>query len=400
MLIGWLLLAPPVRADVFELHSGGEVHGVLVNRDEAPRSTYVVKTHLGGEVTLSADQVKKVSPQTPAQVRYDQIRAKATDTVEDQWKLAEWCRQNHLLKQRRQHLERIVELNPNHADARHGLGYSKVQGRWVTHDAMMAENGYLRYKGAWLLPQEIEIKERTRKEKLARLEWAAKLKRWHRWLDSDKAGEAMANIKAIEDPFAVDALARMLNDTKQVAPRDVRLLYVEALGRINDSAGLGALVTASLSDPDEEVRLSSLDQVLDHQYKPAVKRYVQTLRDKDNGMINRAAYCLGRMQDPEAIGPLIDALVTVHSFKVQKGQPGQTQATFGQSSSGGGGGGFTFGGGGVEIVKKTFENRSVLEALVALTDTSFQFDQQAWKKWYATQRRPTSLDTRRDSSGP
>ncbi len=188
----------------------------------------------------------------------------------------------------------------------------------------------------------------------------------------------------------------MLNDTKQVAPRDVRLLYVEALGRINDNAGLGALVTASLYDPDEEVRLSSLDQIVDRHYKPAVKKYVQMLHDKENLLVNRSAYCLGRMQDPEAIGPLIDALVTVHTFKVQKGQPGSTQATFGKSSNGGGGGGFTFGGSGVETIKRSFENRAVLEALTALTETSFNFDQKAWKKWYAAQRRPTTLDTRRD----
>jgi hypothetical protein len=399
-LAAFLLVVLPTRADVFELHSGGSVHGVLVNKDESPRKTYVVKTHLGGEVTLAAEQVKKVSPQTAAQVRYDQIRFKATDTVTDQWKLAEWCRENRLLKERRKHLERIIELDPNHADARHGLGYSQVQGRWVTHDAMMAENGYQRYKGAWLLPQEIEIKERTRKEKLARQEWASKLKVWHRHLGTDKEAEALAGIKAIDDPFAVEALARMLNDTKQVSPREVRLLYVEALGRINDGAGMGALVTASLYDPDEEVRLSSLDQILDRQYKPAVKKYVQTLRDKENLMVNRAAYCLGKINDPEAVGPLIDALVTVHTFKIQKGQPGQTQATFGgpTSGGGGGGGGFTFGGSGVEIVKKSFENRSVLEALVAIAGTSFNFDQQAWKKWYAAQRRPASADTRRDDA--
>jgi hypothetical protein len=394
-----LSLVLSARADVFELHTGGSVHGLLINKDESPRKTYVVKTHLGGEVTLAAEQVKKVSPQTAAQVRYDQIRFKATDTVEDQWKLAEWCKDNRLLKERRKHLERIVELEPNHTGARHGLGYSQVQGRWVTHDAMMAENGYQRYKGAWLLPQEIEIKERTRKDREARLEWGRKLKRWHQQIGTNKEAEALAGVKAINDPFAVDALARMLNDTKQNSPREVRMLYVEALGRINDDAGMGALVTASLYDPDEEVRLSSLDQILDRKYKPAVKKYVQTLRDKENTMVNRAGYCLGKMNDPDAIAPLIDALVTVHTFKIQKGQPGQTQATFGgPNSGGGGGGGFTFGGSGVEIVKQSFENRGVLEALSAIAGTSFNYDQQAWKKWYAAQHRPASADTRRDGA--
>ena len=374
------------------------MHGTLLNRDQSPRTTYVVKTPAGGEVTLQADQVKKVAKQSAAEINYDQIRHKATDTVTDQWKLAEWCREHRLLKQRRTHLERIIELDPNHAEVRHGLGYSQVQGQWLTQEALMTQNGYLRYKGAWLLPQEIEIKESERKEKLAQLEWGPKLKRWHRWLDTPKADEAIALIQAIDDPHAGDALVRLLTDAKDPSPRRVRLLYVEALGRLQASAGMDALVNTSLYDADEEVRLSCLDEIVDHGYKPAVARYVKALKDKDNVVINRAGIALGQLKDPAAVGPLIDALVTVHSFKIQKGQPGQTSASFGSGAGGPGGGGFTFGGGGVETVKQSLQNREVLAALVSLTGMGFDFDERAWKKWYAAQRKPSSLDARRDDS--
>jgi hypothetical protein len=265
---------------------------------------------------------------------------------------------------------------------------------------MMKENGYLRYKGAWLLPQEIEIKERERKEKLARLEWASKLKRWHRWLDTDKASEAISNIKAIVDPYAADALVRQLNDPKQPAPRDVRLLYVQALGRLQADSGMKALVATSLFDVDDEIRLSSLEEIVERQYKPAVSQYVRALHDADNTIVNRAAVCLGSLKDPAAIGPLIDALVTEHKFTVQKGQPGQTTTTFAQGPGGTGGGGFTFGGGGVEIVRRTFENRDVLAALVELSGQSYGYDERAWKRWYAAQRKPESLDARRDAAAP
>jgi hypothetical protein len=103
------------------------------------------------------------------------------------------------------------------------------------------------------------------------------------------------------------------------------------------------------------------------------------------------------MKDPAAVGPLIDAIVTVHTFQIQKGQPGQTSASF-SKGGGGGGGGFTFGGGGVEIVKQSIQNRSVLDALVELTGVSFNYDEKAWKKWYAAQKKPASLDARRDDA--
>ena len=42
-------------------------------------------------------------------------------------------------------------------------------------------------------------------------------------------------------------------------------------------------------------------------------------------------------------------------------------------------------------------NQSVLDALVALTGQNFNFDKQAWKYWYAAQKKPRDgLDARRN----
>ena len=387
------------RADIFLLRDEGQVRGELVNRYESPRKTYVIKTASGGQVTLDADQVQEIKRQSPAEVKYDQVRADYPETLEGQWKLAEWCRENRLPKQRKVHLERVLDIDPQHAPARHALGYSQIQGRWVTQEQLMTENGYVRSKlapGKWVLPQEKELLEQHSKETKAQLDWAAKLRRWHAWLDTDKAAQAEANIRAIDDPYAARALAKSLASDSR---REVRMIYVEALGRIDASAGLDALVTASLADDDEEIRLACLDQVVAHHYKPAVGKYVQALKSKDNATINRAAVCLSQMKDPSAVSPLIDALVTTHTFRIQKGQPGQTSATFGTGPNAGGGGGFSFGGGGVEIVKQRIENRAVLQALVDLTDgVSFNYDTKAWKYWYTARKKPQSLDARRDDS--
>ncbi|MBI3836415.1 MAG: HEAT repeat domain-containing protein [Planctomycetia bacterium] len=379
------------RAEVFLLENDGQIRGELVNRDESPRKTYVIKTATGGQVTLDAAQVKKVVRQSAAEVKYDRIRPDYPDTVEGQWQLAEWCRENRLNHQRAAHLERILELDPNHAGARHALGYSQINGRWLTQQQKMTENGYVKHNGSWVLPQEVEIMEQQRKEKLAQLEWASKLKRWQGWLNTNKAEQAQANIQAIDDPFAARPLAKYLD---QETRRDVRMLYVGALGRLNVPAGLDALVHASLFDGDEEVRMACLDQVVSHQYKPAVGTYINSLKSKDNRVVNRAAVCLGQMKDSSAIGPLINALRTVHTFQIQKGQPGNMGATFGTGPNSGS---FSFGGGGVQIVKQTFDNRDVLQALVDLTGgVSYNFDVSAWKYWFAAQKKPTSLDARRD----
>jgi hypothetical protein len=397
MLMTAALGARFARADIFVLQSGGQVRGELANPNQSPRKSYIVKTPGGGQITLEARQVAEVKHQNAAELKYDQISATYPDTVEGQWKLAEWCRENHLPKQRKTHLERVVELDPNHANARHALGYSQIQGRWVTQEKLMTENGYIRYKGSWVLPQEIELLEQQGKEKKAQLEWSTKLNRWQTWFDTEKAEQAETNIKAIDDPFAARALVKHLEREQR---RDIRMLYVEALGRLNAAAGMAALVDSSLYDADDEVRLSALDQVVTHNYKPAVGRYVQALKSRDNPIINRAASCLAQMKDPTAIGPLIGALVTVHTFEIQKGQPGQMSAGFG-SGPGTSGGAFTFGGSNTETRQVVFENRDVLQALVSLTNgTTFNYDVAAWKYWFAAQKKPTTMDARRDEKSP
>ena len=95
----------------------------------------------------------------------------------------------------------------------------------------------------------------------------------------------------------------------------------------------------------------------------------------------------------EAIGPLIDALVTTHAFKIVTGSPGQMSTTF----TPGGGGGMSFGGGGPQIIKREIPNKEVLSALVELSDgRSFEYDVKAWKQWHVRQKKSQALDARRD----
>jgi len=381
----------PARADVFVLAKGGEVHGELVNRDEKPRKTYVVKTTSGGQVKLAATQVLEVKPQSPAEVKYDRYRADCPDTTEGHWIMSEWCRKNHLSAQRETHLKRILELDPDHAEARRGLGYSQINGRWVTQEQVMLENGYVRSKrapGKWVLPQEEELLEQQETTTRARLAWNGKLKHWNTWLTGDKSAEAIANIKAIDDPMAAPALAKYLESEKR---RESRLLYLEALDRLNVPPSLDALVKVSLFDNDEEIRLAAVDALASRDYKSGIEQYKKALGHKDNAVVNRAGEALGAMKDPSAIGPLIDALETTHTFQINKGSPATTFGTGANS------GGFNFGGGGVEIRKIKFQNSAVLAALVELTDgVSFNYDVKAWKYWFVAQKKPKTLDARRD----
>jgi hypothetical protein len=394
VLVGLLLCAQAARGEIFILKNDGQVRGQLLNADQSPRTTYHIKTPSGGQVLLKAEQVKQVVRQSENQMEFDRVRPDFADTVSGNWELAQWCKEHYLPKERRELLERVLELDADHAQARAALGYFRKDGRWVTQELLQTEAGYVKYQGKWRLPQEVELLEERRKSELAEKGWFAKVRRWYGWLGTDRDEEARAALLEVKDAAAVKALVQYLSSEEE---REIKQLFIEVLANIGSDAAMGALADHALNDADEEIRLTCLDRLSAADYRPAVNRFLTGLKSMDNKIVNRAGVALQHMNDPAAIGPLIEALETVHKFKIVKGNPGQMSSTFNTGGAGAGGGGFSFGGGGTEIIKQSIRNKDVLRALVKLTGTNFEFDRQAWKTWFATQRKHKSLDARRDS---
>ncbi len=382
----------PVKGETFLLSQGGRIVGELQNPDQLPRENYVVKTANGSLVTLARAQVKQVVRQRPAEIEYEKIRSRYPDTVEGQWELAEWCREQTLLSQRKTHLERVIALDPEHVRARRALGYSFVDGKWMTQKEVMTKRGYQYYKGRWRLPQEIAIVEERREVDTVEKQWVQKIDRWLGWLQSDRAEIARKSLLEIEDPLAVKGLAARLQDH---ANPEVRALLVQALARLGTIDATQALAACSLEDPVEEVRLSCLDHLKKKKDPAVVDFYVGKLSNKksSSAVINRAALGLKEMGDPSAVSSLIDVLITVHKTKLPGNQPGQIGASFGQGPGGGGMG--LSAGGGPKVIYQPVNNRAVLDALVALTGVNFDFDVGAWKSWYAGQKKRDTIDARR-----
>ena len=394
LLVAMLAWCRAGSGDVLMLTNGGRVVGEILNPDQSPRTSYVIKTAGGGQITLAASQVREVLRARPDEIEYEKIRPRYPDTVEGQWALAEWCREHLLLPHREKHLKRILELDSDHEQARRGLGYSQVDGQWMTQEEAMTKQGYRRYKGRWRLPQEIELMEEERKQDLAEKEWIQKLNRWRSWLFTDKDRIARENILGIDDPLAVKALALATKED----PRDqARILFIEATAGIGTPAAKRVLALYALEDPIEEVRLTCLDYLKEGDNPDAVTYFIGKLRSKNNVEINRAGAALRQMGNPSAIGPLIDALVTTHKFKVSSKNPGQISTTFGTGSGGSGSPGGLSLGGGPKIVTVPFRNRAVLDALVTLSEgTNYGFDVSRWKAWYTSQKKYQDLDARRD----
>ncbi|MBN2290869.1 MAG: HEAT repeat domain-containing protein [Pirellulales bacterium] len=336
-----LLICPAVCrtacCEVFILADGGLIEGRLLNPDQSPRKTYQIETKQGLHVTIDSQTVKKI-------IKPDDVEKKSSD--------------------------------------------EKATGK--TPDEIMKERGYVRYKGRWRSPQEIKSIEKNKEREKAEKSWYINLRRWSSWLGGPKSDQAQKAIDEIKDPLATAALADALKSDPR---RPARILYIEALARIGTTEALKTLAIHALENPDEETRLSCIDYLKKRKDPAVVKYFVARLGHKDNAIINRAAFALGKMGDPSAVAPLIDALVSTHKKKVVSGGPGQS-AGFDNS-----------GGGGMSMGQTTtihtyhLRNPQVLDALVKLTDgqnVNFEYNVQRWRYWLAEQNKRKPLDARRD----
>jgi hypothetical protein len=248
------------------------------------------------------------------------------------------------------------------------------------------------YDGKYVTRQHVELLEQNKKAKVSQADWANHLERLRDRLTGrrqNRSAEAYAEIQAIQDPAAAEAVVDMLR--REESP-DLKRLWLEVASRLDHVAGVDALVHVSLTDPDPEQRHQSLEYLIKSGRRGVVTPYVRALKNRDNEIINRAGAALGQIGDSEATGPLIEALITTHKYKVEDGNPDQHAYTFSPQ-----GGGFSFGGGGPKFRNETVRNPEVLAALVHLSGgTSFDYDQGQWRRWLAAQAKQQLVDVRRD----
>jgi len=371
----------PARADLFLLETGGQIEGEWLNREEQPLRQYLVRTTAGLTISIPQEQVREAVRQSAAEAEYHRRAPATAHTIDAQWSLAEWCRQQGLANERRTHLERIIQLDPNHQRARGALGYQYLKGQWITRSEFRRQQGYEYYQGRWRTPQEIEILEARGRMDLAQKDWLVKLRRWRKDLaTADKARTAYDLIAAIKDPIAIGPLGTAFRGE---GDRRVKMLYADVLANFNTSASVAVLVERTLNDPDEELYHYCLDKLVQLQPPHVADGFIAALKDQSNPRVNRAGAALGRLQDKSAISPLIDALITTHTV-VLPGRPGagpnSTSTTFGD------GGTVMKQNEGPRVQITHVQNQQVLDALTKLTGANFGFDQRGWRFWHAQEK--------------
>lgn len=401
--IGMASWVRPAQGDYVLLRSGGEIRGELQSdlKSKSAGERVTIRTLSGATVDVVKTEVESVVRRRMIIEEYETRRRAVSETVAAHWELAEWCRQKSLSKEREAHLLRVVELDPEHTAAHRALGHIRHQGKWMSHDAMMAMRGYVKHKGRYVLPQELELIVKDEHATESEKSWFRRVKMWHGWLESDQPGrqaEALAQLKGITEPDAVPALTRSF---QSAVDDQERLLYVQILGKIEGDKPIKPLVVQSLWDEARLVRQASITGLRHRDTDKLLPTYIRALKHGMNVIVNRAGAALGELGNASVIPQLIDALVTQHQYTilvpVPMPRPGDMVPVGEQIlppniARLGATGQLPYGVATTApprmrevTVEKDEENPSVLGALTLLTGENFGYDAPAWRKWYNAQ---------------
>lgn len=386
ILAGALLLAPCAlwADDTLLLANGQSISGYLLRPLEKDADFYPFRNSDGVEFSIPSEFVSSIERSAAEVKEYEKLLQITPDTVAGNWRLAEWCDKNGEKARQKIHCERIIELDPDHEEARRELGYRRmIDGVWRTPDEELAAQGRVRYKGRVISIQEKRALESQAAQRSEVVKMTRNIARWTADIGTSRDQEARDQLRGVRSPIAVPGLLAALEKEKRVAARRELIL---ALGRVGTPEAISPLLQLSIEDPSEDLRLTCLDIIKNHKSKFVTEYYISRLSPKKglNSHINLAAYALGELGDASAVPALIDALETIHKAQIKTGgNPGQTSAGMGSSGSSSVGG--LSMGSSVKIISQAKSNPEALAALKKLTGQNFGYDKARWREWHQRQ---------------
>lgn len=123
LLLAAVAAARPLPADVVVLKNGGQVEGEVTDLGDRVE----VKTRRATVTFAKRDIQDIIRKKLPRQIYAEELARLKNDDAEGHFKLALYCKENELLEEYGQLLQKVLLIDPNHAQARiHAYNYRKI----------------------------------------------------------------------------------------------------------------------------------------------------------------------------------------------------------------------------------------------------------------------------------
>ncbi len=401
----FLLAQPNSSNDIFDeakssdsvlLYSGAILEGSVKEIERDGRQYFILTQEDGTQMKLDRRVVKSVRRPNHNYENYLQELAATSDSFDGHWRMQIWCRENTLPRQRQFHLRRIIELDPECAEARNLLGYGKFENQeWILRDHFFSAQGYVKYRNRWVLPQGIENLEAEQQFRELKGEWRQKIKRIRKTFMNENMVDARQQMENIQDPRAIAALSDYYDDEKVPQFRE---LIVRSLGAMQNSNAHRKLIQIYLNEPDGSVQDLALTMLSQDHFDPVVTTqamfpFMNPSDSTSPELVRRAGFMIGVLGQEVAIRPLIDGLNTTHRIRNPRKQQGNTNVGFDQD---GNVSRFQNGDDQPEFLQVNSRNETVLRALQKISGKSFDYDEQPWIDWFTSLYQMDNVDLRRD----
>ncbi|MDA1138455.1 MAG: DUF1570 domain-containing protein [Planctomycetota bacterium] len=116
------------HGDILHFKDGRKLEGDVKEKDGAIN----IKTRFGTFNFQKAEIERIEKARTPAQEYKARADELAQDDVAGHSSLASWCKSKKLYKEMKHELELVLQLNPDHPEAREALGFEKIDGKWLS----------------------------------------------------------------------------------------------------------------------------------------------------------------------------------------------------------------------------------------------------------------------------
>jgi hypothetical protein len=282
-------------ADIVHLKNGKKVEGEVA--PGAKPGTVEIRTGEGTSVTIPDGDVLKIeklpSPLEDFERKRQALPAGDLDALDD---LLLWTRERRLGTKAKAVSRKILEIDPNHEEARKELGYVLFENRWVPEGELRKRNGLVRFQGEWMTSaekarREAESSRREMEELFALVEnenpriqeyALKKLLSFRGDSAREVFGKHVLDTRDAVRWVAVRALADfpVRNEDDDAARGIARSLHRAALGEQNDRGWLVYLYTLRRFYPAESRRLAeeSTRGATDERQKQRAEEILNRLR--------------------------------------------------------------------------------------------------------------------------